>query len=68
VHDKTADIAVPVLVDPDGARALPVFTDLAALARGTPRPGRCRSPGPAAQVALAEDAEALVLDLAGPVT
>jgi hypothetical protein len=69
VHDKTADIAVPVLVDPDGARALPVFTDLAALARwdAAARPVPVAGPR-AAQVALAEGAEALVLDLAGPLT
>jgi hypothetical protein len=67
VHDKTADIAVPVLVDPDGARALPIFTDLAALARwdAAARPVPVAGPR-AAQVALAEGAEALVLDLAGP--
>ena len=69
VHDKTADIAVPVLVDPDGARALPVFTDLAALARWDPAARPVPVAGPrAAQVALAEGAEALVLDLAGPLT
>ena len=69
VHDKTADIAVPVLVDPGGARALPVFTDLSALARwdATARPVPVAGPR-AAQVALAEGAEALVLDLAGPLT
>ena len=69
VHDKTADIAVPVLVDPEGARALPVFTDLAALARwdAAARPVPVAGPR-AAQVALAEGAEALVLDLAGPLT
>jgi hypothetical protein len=68
-HDKTADIAVPLLVDPDGARALPVFTDLAALARwdAAARPVPVAGPR-AAQVALAEGAEALVLDLAGPLT
>ncbi len=55
VHDKTADIAVPVLVDPDGARALPVFTDLAALARWDPMARPVPVAGPrAAQVALAE--------------
>jgi hypothetical protein len=67
VHDRNADIAVPVLVDPEGARALPVFTDLAALARWDPAARPVPVAGPrAAQVALAEGAEALVLDLAGP--
>lgn len=67
VHDKSADIAVPLLVDPEGARALPVFTDLAALARWDPAARPVPVAGPrAAQVALAEGAQALVLDLAGP--
>jgi hypothetical protein len=68
VRDKTADVAVPVLLDEDGRRALPVFSDLAALARWDPAARPVPVPGPrAAQVALAEDAEALVLDVAGPV-
>ena len=67
VRDKAADIAVPVLVEADGGRGLPVFTDLAALAAWDPtaRPvpvGGSR----AAQVALAEGADALVVDVAGP--
>ena len=67
VRDKTADIAVPVLVDPEGRRALPVFTDLAALARWDPAARPVPVAGPrAAQVALAENAEALVVDVAGP--
>ncbi|MEO7979993.1 MAG: SseB family protein, partial [Sporichthyaceae bacterium] len=37
VQDKTADIAVPVLLDDVGDRALPVFTDVAALAAWDPR-------------------------------
>jgi hypothetical protein len=67
--DKSADIAVPVLVGDDGERGLPVFTDLAALAawdptaRPVPVEGRR-----AAQVALAEGAVALVVDVAGPLT
>lgn len=69
VRDKTADIAVPVLVDPEGRRALPVFTDVAALARwdAAARPVPIAGPR-AARVALAENAEALVVDLAGPTT
>ena len=68
VRDKTADIAVPVLLAADGRRALPVFTDLAALARWDPTARPVPVAGPrAAQVALAEDAEALLLDVAGPV-
>jgi hypothetical protein len=66
--DKSADIAVPVLVGADDDRGLPVFSDLAALAawdRGA-RPVPVEGPR-AAQVALAEGASALVVDLAGPV-
>ena len=67
VHDKTADIAVPLLLDGAGRRALPVFTDLAALARWDPVARPVPVAGPrAAQVALAEGAEALVIDVAGP--
>jgi hypothetical protein len=67
VRDKTADIAVPVILDADGRRALPVFSDLAALARWDTAARPVPVAGPrAAQVALAESAEALVLDLAGP--
>jgi hypothetical protein len=69
LRDKTADIAVPVLVGADDERGLPVFTDLAALAawdRGA-RPVPVEGPR-AAQVALAEGASALVVDVAGPVT
>ncbi len=67
--DKSTDIAVPVLVGADDERGLPVFTDLAALAawdRGA-RPVPVEGPR-AAQVALAEGAAALVVDVAGPVT
>jgi hypothetical protein len=68
-RDKSADIAVPVLVGADGERGLPVFTDLAALAAWDPTARPVPVEGPrAAQVALAEDAVALVVDVAGPVT
>ena len=65
--DKSADIALPLLVADDGARAVPVFSGLLALARWDPR----ARPVPveaarAAAVVLAERAEALVLDVAGP--
>jgi hypothetical protein len=67
VREKSADIAVPVLIDPDGARALPVFTDLAAMARWDPAARPVPVDGPrAAQVALQERAEAIVVDVAGP--
>lgn len=65
--DKTSDIALPVLVSGDGERAVPVFTDLAAMARWEPTARPVPVEGVrAAAVALAEGAAALVLDLAGP--
>ena len=67
VRDKSADIAVPVLLADDGSRALPVFTDLAALATWDPEARPVPVTGPvAARVALAEGAAALILDVAGP--
>jgi len=69
LRDKTADIAVPVLVGPDDERGLPVFTDLAALAAWDREARPVPVEGPrAAQVALEELASALVVDVAGPVT
>ena len=65
--DKTADIALVVLQDPTGRRALPVFSSLATLrvwdvgARPVPVEGPR-----AAGVALAEGAGDLLLDPAGP--
>ncbi len=68
VVDKTSDIAVPVLVDADDARGMPVFTGLAALAAWDAQARPVPVAGPrAAQVALAEGAVALVVDVAGPV-
>lgn len=68
VRDNSADIAVPLLLDAEGYRALPVFTDLAALALwdSAARPVPVAGPR-AGRVALAERAEALVLDVAGPI-
>jgi len=65
--DASADIAVPLLLDGTGSRALPVFSGTPALARWDP----AARPVPvlgrrAAEVALAEGAEAIVLDVAGP--
>ncbi|WP_205705330.1 SseB family protein [Kineococcus indalonis] len=66
--DKSADMALALLTQPDGRRGLPLFTDLAALAawRADARP----VPVPAARAALSgvqEGCEVLVLDPAGPV-
>lgn len=65
--DKRADIALPLLVDPGGARAVPVFSSLESMARWDPsaRPVPVAA-ARAAAVALAEQAEALLLDVAGP--
>lgn len=65
--DKTSDIALPLLLDAGGRRAVPVFSCLEALARWdrSARPVPVAGPQ-AAAVALAEGAEGLVLDLAGP--
>lgn len=69
VRDTSADIAVPVLVGDEGERGLPVFTDLDALRAWDPAARPVPVEGPrAAQVALAEGAVALVVDVAGPVT
>ncbi|WP_432501989.1 SseB family protein [Kineococcus arenarius] len=66
--DKSADMALALLTQPDGRRGLPLFTDLDALAswRADARP----VPVPAARAALSgvqERCEVLVLDPAGPV-
>ncbi len=65
-HESTAEVSVPLLLDETGTRALMAFTDLAALAAwdSTARPVPVLGPR-AAEVALAEHADALVLDVAG---
>ena len=65
--DKTADIALVVLQDPTGRRALPVFSSLATLRVWdvVARPVPVEGPR-AAGVALAEGAGDLLLDPAGP--
>lgn len=65
--EKSADVALPVLVDGAGGRAVPVFSSLETLARWDPR----ARPVPveavrAAAVVVAEKAVALVVDVAGP--
>ncbi|MGH8892051.1 MAG: SseB family protein [Actinomycetes bacterium] len=67
VIDKTADIALPLLDDGAGHRAVPLFSGLDALSRWDPSARPVPVEGPrAAAVALAEAAEAVVLDIAGP--
>ncbi|SEM34422.1 SseB family protein [Streptacidiphilus jiangxiensis] len=67
-HEKTSDMAVPTIQAPDGRKGLPAFTSLESLAawRADARP----APVPASQAvqaAWSEHAEALLIDLAGPV-
>lgn len=67
--EKQTDMAAVTLVAPDGMRALPVFTSLDSLATWDPQ---CR-PVPvtaarAAQAAVAERCDVMVIDVAGPLT
>ncbi|WP_051247404.1 SseB family protein [Nocardioides halotolerans] len=68
VHDKSSDMATVLMRGPDGRQALLAFTGLDALhrwdpeARPVPVPARM-----AALAALQDGAEALLIDLAGPV-
>ena len=65
--DKAADMAVAVLVGQDGTRALPVFTSLDSLHAWDPaaRPSPVAA-DKAAQAAVSERADVMVVDLAGP--
>ncbi|MFG3052854.1 SseB family protein [Kitasatospora sp. NPDC048239] len=67
-HDKSSDMAVPVVEAPDGRRALPAFTSLEAMARwrADARPAPVAAPQ-AAMVAFSERADTLLIDPAGPV-
>jgi len=67
-HDKNSDMAAVLLTRPDGRRGLLAFTSAAALTAWN----RDARPVPvatatAAQAALQEHADALVVDVAGPV-
>ncbi|WP_326600009.1 SseB family protein [Streptomyces sp. NBC_01803] len=68
-REKSSDMAVLTLALPDGRRALPVFTATQTLARWRPdaRPVAVTT-GQALRAAVQENAGALVLDVAGPVT
>jgi len=65
--EKTSDIALPLLLDADGSKAVLVFSSLDTLHRWdrSARPVPVTGPR-AADVALAEGAEGMVLDVAGP--
>lgn len=67
--DKQTDMAAVTLVAPDGERALPVFTSLESIAAWDPaaRPVPVTS-ARAAQAAVSEQCDVIVLDIAGPVT
>jgi hypothetical protein len=68
-REKTSDMAVPTLTAPGGRRALPAFTSTEALARWRPDARPVAVPlGQALHALAQEEADTLVLDLAGPVT
>ncbi len=66
-QEKSSEMALPTVIGTDGRAALPAFTSAASLARW--RPGARPVPVPAAQVwqSGAQDASAVVIDIAGPV-
>ena len=65
--EKTSDMAMVTLTAPDGRRALPVFTGTAALHAWDEkaRPIPVEAPR-AAQAAIAESCDVIVVDVAGP--
>ncbi|MGL5852791.1 MAG: SseB family protein [Phycicoccus sp.] len=67
--ETSVDMAVVTLVAPDGRHALPAFTGTDALAAWDPaaRPVPV-TPARAAQAAVAEGCDVMVLDVAGPAT
>ncbi|MGV4924760.1 SseB family protein [Streptomyces sp. BHT-5-2] len=68
-REKTSDMAVPTLTAPDGRRALPAFTSMDSLRRWRPDARPVAVPLRQALLAAAhEQADTVVLDLAGPVT
>jgi SseB protein N-terminal domain len=66
-RDKNSEMALPTLIGADGRAALPAFTGLDSLARW--RPDARPVPVPATQVwqSGAQEASAVVIDVAGPV-
>jgi type III secretion system (T3SS) SseB-like protein len=67
-REKTSDMAVPTLNAPDGRRALPAFTSTASLAAWQADARPVAVPlRQALEAALQEQADTVVLDLAGPV-
>lgn len=67
VRDKTSDMAAVLLSRPDGRRGLLAFTGLDSLAAWDPQARPVPVPAAlAARAAQQEEADALVLDVAGP--
>ncbi|MGW5119542.1 SseB family protein, partial [Streptomyces noursei] len=68
-REKTSDMAVPTLTAPDGRRALPAFTSTETLQRWRPDARPVAVPLRQALLAAAhEQADTVVIDLAGPAT
>ncbi|MFE2230669.1 SseB family protein [Streptomyces kronopolitis] len=68
-REKTSDMAVPTLQAPDGRRALPAFTSMETLQRWRADARPVAVPLPQALLAAYhEQADTVVVDLAGPVT
>ena len=68
-HDKSSDMATVLLTGADGRQALLAFTGNESLAAWNPEARPVPVPAPvAAQSAIQEEAAALVIDIAGPVT
>lgn len=68
-HDKSSDMATVLITGADGRQALLAFTCLESLHRWNPQARPVPVPAPvAAQSAVQEEAAALVVDIAGPVT
>src|SRR3954469_13146919 len=65
--DTRSDMAAVTLTSPDGSRALPMFTSLESLAAWDPsaRPVPVRAAA-AAQAAISEECQVLVVDVASP--
>lgn len=68
-HDKSSDMATVLVTGADGRQALLAFTSTDALHRWNPQARPVPVPAAvAAQSAVQEDAAAVVIDIAGPVT
>lgn len=68
VAEKETSMAVVTLVAPDGQRALPVFSSVAALSAWDPAARPVPVPGSrAAQAAVSERCDVMTVDVAGPI-